>query len=253
MHIAICDDEEVFLHAAEALIKQDVTAKHEVSFFRSGEELAAVYQEGRANFDLLFLDIEMKQLDGLATAEYIRRHDMQVMIVFLTAHGEFVTCGYDVEAIGFLTKPIDEQKFMKTFERCQNHYQKRHKAISFKIFDESGNCLIKTLAVQDIVYLYMVNKKDNGRFVNIYLLNGKCYRLAKGIRLSEVEKQLKAYNFYRCEQGVLVNLAYIQDTAADKSAITLRPPYDKVKLVVTRRYKQEFFTHLTIYLAGGHI
>lgn len=33
MHIAICDDEEVFLHAAEALIKQDVTAKHEVSFF----------------------------------------------------------------------------------------------------------------------------------------------------------------------------------------------------------------------------
>ena len=49
MHIAICDDEEVFLHAAEALIKQDVTAKHEVSFFRSGEELAAVYASMHMN------------------------------------------------------------------------------------------------------------------------------------------------------------------------------------------------------------
>lgn len=253
MNIAICDDEVTFLQTAEELIKKCGTGKHEVAFFHSGEELAAVYEAGKANFDLLFLDIEMKQLDGLAAAEYIRRHDEQVMIVFLTAHGELVSSGYDVEAIGFLTKPLDEQKFRRTFERCQKHYQKRHKAIAFKIFDENGKCLIKHLATQDIVYLYMVNKKEIGRFVNIYLLDGSCYRLAKGIRLSEVEGELKAYDFCRCEQGVLVNLAYVQDIAPDKSAITLKPPYDKVQLLVTRRYRQAFLEQLTLYLAGGRV
>ena len=109
MRIAICDDEQQFLsdfrHITDRLYKSlDML----VDSFSDG---AALLKQFRLRaYDLVFLDIEMPEMDGITLAEELRALSDTVSIVFLTGHIEYAILGYEVNALRYLTKPADEQK-----------------------------------------------------------------------------------------------------------------------------------------------
>ena len=114
MRIAIVDDEEVFRRQIASMIS-NLYGREDVSCFlyADGSEVMRSFENG-FRLDAVFLDIEMKELDGMSTARRIRGFDKDIPIVFTTSHTEMAMDGYEVDAFRFLSKPIDEEKLRLT-------------------------------------------------------------------------------------------------------------------------------------------
>ena len=100
--VAVCDDEpqvaEYLKNAVgDYFARADLDGR--VTVFSDGEPLAQAYASGEADFDIILLDITMKNCDGLTAAKRIREKDADVMIVFVTASAEYVFRGYEVRDI----------------------------------------------------------------------------------------------------------------------------------------------------------
>lgn len=88
-----------------------------VTFVGSSEEYLFKY-DGRKIFDIIFLDVCMKDMNGMELAHRIRKFDRNVQIVFLTGKPEFVFEGYEIGAVRYLVKPVDERRFAEALDAC---------------------------------------------------------------------------------------------------------------------------------------
>lgn len=112
VRIGICDDEEEQLQYLSNLLSgwaPKTGLPFEVRTFPSAEAFLFAYEEDSA-YDILILDIEMKDISGMELAKRIRHEDRHVEILFITSHFEFVSEGYEVDALHYLTKPVAEDK-----------------------------------------------------------------------------------------------------------------------------------------------
>ena len=112
MRIAICDDQLDCQENTLSAIKKCLHgADARVDIFGNGSSFLRAFQE--RPFDLVFLDIEMPEMDGITVAKHLRKLSKDVHIVFLTSHIEFALEGYEVNALRYLTKPVDLEKLQK--------------------------------------------------------------------------------------------------------------------------------------------
>ena len=94
LKFAVCDDEKEvreYLSSRIYDLLADADLDGRVALFPDGESLCALYESGKADFDLLFLDITMPGADGLTVAKRIREVDKSVMLVFVTMAPSFPT------------------------------------------------------------------------------------------------------------------------------------------------------------------
>ena len=114
MRIAICDDEVAVLSSLSDFINKtyrDINLLTEQ--YSSGETLIRAIEKQGMSYDLLFLDIEMDDIDGIQVAKKVHALLADMYIVFITSHDEFAMTGYEVSAFRFLTKPIQPQKLIE--------------------------------------------------------------------------------------------------------------------------------------------
>ena len=115
--IAICDDEQNQIdYMASIVASWSAHAGHncEIRTFASAEAFLFEYEEDKA-FDILLLDIEMENMNGIELAKRIRKDHNRAEIIFITSHFEFVWEGYEVDALHYLTKPLSAEK-LKLYE-----------------------------------------------------------------------------------------------------------------------------------------
>lgn len=121
--IAVCDDEEIERVKIKDLIGQysfDENVDIFVDCFTNGEELLNIYQKGK--YDMVFLDIEMGQVDGLAVADRIRSlPDHDVTIMYVTNYPEYMQQSFDVRAAQFFSKPIKYEIFKDKMNKVINY------------------------------------------------------------------------------------------------------------------------------------
>lgn len=106
IHIAICDDEKSFVcHLQDLLSKYAAETGMEIKItaYYDGLELIEKYD---TTIDLIFLDIQMKMVDGLKAAERIRQKDKKVEIIFLTTLAQYALEGYTYQATNYIIKPL---------------------------------------------------------------------------------------------------------------------------------------------------
>ena len=134
MRIAICDDEERYrLELKTILNKLLINIDCDIDTFSDGNMLSADF---RANpYDLVFLDIEMPEVDGITLAKKLRSLSDKVYIVFLTSHIEYALEGYEVNALRYLTKPVNIDKLKEVIRYVQD----REKASKQIIIKEDGS------------------------------------------------------------------------------------------------------------------
>ena len=104
--IAICEDEKEQQELLKSYIDQifdGLSVKYELEIYNLGEELLDSYSK---DIDILLLDIQMGQINGMDTARKIRELDDKVEIIFITSLIEYVLEGYEVRAYRYLIKPI---------------------------------------------------------------------------------------------------------------------------------------------------
>ena len=124
IQIAICDDEENSRgYLKQLLIKQREfiedcnNSEYEIQEFSSGQEVLNYKKE----MDILFLDVDLKEeVSGMEVAKILRNRstEHQPIIIFISGHKEYVFDAFDVDALHYLLKPIDDEKFAKVFAKA---------------------------------------------------------------------------------------------------------------------------------------
>lgn len=122
--IGICDDEQQMRKTLRQILEQVLQLRgtdHQISEYGSGEELTAGISY--LDTDILFLDIEMKNLDGIETAKLLRKKGMKGIIIFVTAYPDFVFQGYEVHAFHYILKPYKKEKIEEVLSQALNELE----------------------------------------------------------------------------------------------------------------------------------
>ena len=151
MRLAIVDDESVYRSQVAELIGS-VYGKAEVSCFlyADGSELIRSFENG-FKIDAIFLDIEMKDVDGMTAAKKIREYSKDIPIIFLTSHTELAMDGYEVDAFRFLSKPVNEIKLRETL----TDLEKKLKVDEKIVLKKDGEEIV--YPISDLIYVEAAN------------------------------------------------------------------------------------------------
>lgn len=151
MRLAIVDDESVYRSQVAELISS-VYGKADVSCFlyADGSELIRSFENG-FKLDAIFLDIEMKDIDGMTAAKKIREYSKDIPIIFLTSHTELAMDGYEVDAFRFLSKPVNKLKLSETLTDLEKRLKVDEKIVLKKDGEEIVN------PVSDLIYVEAAN------------------------------------------------------------------------------------------------
>lgn len=210
LNIAVCDDEKYICDflcksISDCLSKTEIDSR--ITVFDDGSRLAEYYQSGQPPFDLIFLDITMKECDGMTTAKIIRAIDSKVMIVFVTSSAEYVFSGYEVKAFRYILKPELLHGFTRVFTECLNELTNSSE-LRFT-FQRSSETV--SLPLSSILYF-----ESDKRIINVKTGNEEYSFYGK---LDDIESELKKNDFVRCHQSFLVNAKKI--SAVKQNEISL--------------------------------
>ena len=228
MRIAICDDEKIFQEEIKREVDKYFNSLDILTIcFSSGEELIADFEKNQ--YDLVFLDIEMKGLSGLQVANYLHSKKKELPIVLVTSHTELAMEGYEVQAFRFLAKPINLSKLQTTLKAVEKlifdddkisiYIDGLHRYIKCKSI-----CYIKS----ENVYLNIVTTKDR------YLVRQK---------LKELIGEIPSKKFIHVHRSFVVNLKYVE--SFDGENIYLE---DGMKIPVSKSKREMFKTQMLKYM-----
>ena len=174
--IAVCDDSPVDRKYVTSLTEK-WAEEHQhtihISTFTSGEHFLFSYEEEK-DFDILLLDIEMEEMDGVTMAKKLRKDNDTVQIIFITGYSDYIEEGYEVAALHYLMKPLKEEKFFQVLDRAVEKLQKNERVLNLDI---AGGMV--RIPIHQIRYLEV-----RGNYVTIH---GKEEYVVK-MSLGEVEK-----------------------------------------------------------------
>ena len=150
MRLAIVDDESVYRNHIAELINVVYGAENVSCYLYSdGSEIVKSFEEG-FGFDAVFLDIEMKELDGMSTAKVIRKYSKDIPIIFLTSHTEMAMDGYEVDAFRFLSKPVKKDKLLETLNELEKKLKVEEKIIvKYRIWNQENRSFVKLDAFRE--------------------------------------------------------------------------------------------------------
>ena len=222
--IGICDDEpEMRKHLRQILeqVLQLQGVEYLISESESGEELTAGIS--CLDIDILFLDIEMRSLDGIETAKLLRRKGMKGIIIFVTAYPDFVFQGYEVHAFHYILKPYRKEKIEEVLRQAlheldlskEQYFVIEQKArviripLSQTIAFQSDRRKVEALLEEDFVAFY-------GRIDEVYRELPSCF--------------IRIHNRY------IVNLNYVTTLERDRCILGSR------SFPVSRAFRQELET-----------
>ena len=198
IHIAICDDEKDFVAHLTGLLNQyaaETGVEIKVTAYYDGMELIEKYD---TTIDLIFLDIQMRLVNGLRAAERVRQMDEKVGIIFLTTLTQYGLEGYKYQATNYIIKPIRYARLKEEMKQ----WLERHRQ------DDSPFIVVANDAGKFKVFLKSL------RFIETFNRNLLLYTDQENIicykKMKELETELVQHGFVRCHSGYLVNLFYVK-------------------------------------------
>lgn len=200
LQIAICDDEQFYRDKIRWLLDKYLQKNHlpyELHIFSSGKEFLKRC-ENSVKFNIVFLDINMDELDGIQTAERIRSFHSDTYIVFVTAFIDYALEGYKVNAVRYLMKDRLEGALEECMEAVLQKMQVAQVAFTFL----EGE---KKLYTDNIIYVESRGHKSIFHYMETEETNYQIYD-----KLDEIEKSMRGYGFLRIHKSYLVNMKHIR-------------------------------------------
>lgn len=195
VRIAICDDEEKYRITLKTILdKLLANIDYNIDTFDDGNNLYEAFSG--TTYDLVFLDIEMPAVDGITLAKKIRSRSENVFIVFLTSHIEYALEGYEVNALRYLTKPVDIEKLKEVIRYVQ---EKQGSSRQIIIKEDGEEILID---INDVIYMESMNQ-------NVRIVTAKGEHVIR-YNIGDFEDHLKNDGFFRIHRGYLISLSKVK-------------------------------------------
>ena len=222
LSIAVCDDEVVECCNMARKIKdilEEMKIPCIVRQFWSGEKLLQALE----GFDIVFLDIIMRDLDGMKTAQIFRKKAFDKILIFVSSSREYVFEAYDVEAFQYLLKPVDDRKLKSVLQKAVLKTESRSQEFIILSRDRQK----KKLFLDDIYYFEI-----KGRVVDVHGPEGIFTYYEQ---IGELENKLQDKGFFRCHKSYLINLKYVD--GYNRKEVILE---NGKKIVIAKRRYDEF-------------
>ena len=202
--IVLCDDktkdreylkeilEEYFWENTEEVILKE---------YSSGAVLVSDVEEGYLEMNMLFLDAVMDGMNGIETARRLREKGYSGSIIFLSASRDYAVESYEVEASGYLMKPVQAFQIVALLDRIWQ--PDIRKSIEVK-----SNRKVRHLYTDDIIYA----DSDRHRIL-LHMADGTILPMSD--KLGNLQEKIAEDRFLRCHQSYLVNLDYVKSATED--------------------------------------
>lgn len=234
IEIVLVDDEQLQLDYMQKLIEQaaeSLEIKIEISQYLSGEAFLFSLED-HPTWDLAFLDIEMEELNGMQVAKILREKSPQLELVFATAYAEYAIEGYEVQALDYLLKPINQQKITRVLKR---YLEEQPEDTAYLIAEVEGQAT--RLNLEDIIYV-----EANMGEVLVVLADQE---LPLKMTLLEFQDLLDE-RFVATHRSYLVNLQYISRLLKKDVALS-----NGEKIPLSRRRAKEVQSDFIDYYKGS--
>lgn len=234
INLAIVEDDIEAANLLEDFLQRYAQAndiKFNIVLFANGLSFLNGYN---SNFDIVFMDIELPDLNGMKVAQKLRLIDETVTLIFVTNMAQFAVKGYEVSALDFLVKPVTYSNFSLKIQRALKHINiNSDNGISVKTDDG-----VKRISVNNIKYVEVMNHK-----LIYHTTDGDLQAYGQ---LVNIENSLCGFGFVRCNSCYLVNLRYVSSI---KDFIL---EMDDDKLQISRARKKIVLQEMAKYL-GKHL
>lgn len=195
MKIAICDNRKEDRDTLRTLLEA-YGRDFEIREYDSGISLCADKEAAR-ECRIIFLDINMEDMDGLEAAGQIKADFPQIHIVLVTAYINYALDGYKVKASRFLLKDDLEQTLPECMDDILQEIRQEEQVVEFDFVE--GNFRLRT---EDIIYI------ETSRHKNVFYTKGRTFSIYR--KMDELEEDLKDMGFVRTHQSFLINMKYIR-------------------------------------------
>jgi DNA-binding LytR/AlgR family response regulator len=188
MRIGICDDNVFEQQKLEKYCKN--IGETDTFLFSSGEQLF----QNIDCLDLLFLDIEMKNMDGIRVKELLENQGNKTLIIFYTCHSEMMQKAFGINVIGFLRKPVTEHEVRNLLERACLQYRRNY---TITLGEEQN------IGIDEVLYIH----SEMG-YTTVHTIDNREYLARK--RIHEWIDELEAFAFCNIHRSYIVNLKYVE-------------------------------------------
>lgn len=194
MQIAVCDD-----CMEDALFLKNFMESHEVSVYSDADSLLADIENKMIRYDLYLLDIFMEDsMNGIELAERLRNVQEEAVICFISTSDDFYREAYDLYAVQYLIKPVQEESLKKLLRKVQKNFARdSEKTLIYSWWGKNG-----AIPYRKIRYI-----SSRGHTLSIYCTDGKIQESTG--KLSELALQVCGNTFMRCHQSFLVNMYHV--------------------------------------------
>lgn len=204
-----------------------------VEIFSSAESLMNCLERLQAKNEqfpnLILMDIELPEVDGITLGKQIKQMNPEVFLVFVTAYIEYAVKGYEANAFRYLLKPLSLDVMRTLITDVQAEYQKKKKLI---VKTKNGEMMV---SLQDLLYISAEDKYT--------VLYTKTQHFISDYSLKRYEEQLQGMGFFRIHRKYLVNMYHHKGIQAGKVVLS-----QDCKLPISKKRMAEYQKQLFYYL-----
>jgi len=200
MRIAVVDDERP---ARSELIHQLLEIIPEAIISEADSGAAAFEMMSRDSFDLVFIDINLGDIEGTVLATAVKQIMPKACIIFATAYSQYAVRAFEIGVSNYILKPFDKNRLERIVENCRKELEASCTEPLTNRLPVSCNRRIVLVDIEIIVFI----ETDNRSCV-IHTKNGD---FVENISLGEYEKRLSGHRFFRIHKSYLVNLEEIRE------------------------------------------
>lgn len=233
LKILICDDDiNIINHIHNNLLtyseKQNLI--FEIDTFTNSKQASLK----NTAYDIAFVDVEVPQIGGLKLASILKRNNNNILIFVITSYECYLDDAMDLGVFRYITKPIDNDRFLRSFDSAIKRYHSNTMLITVDYYDE-----IYTVFTSDVLYITTENKR-----AIIITKTGK-YKTNK--RISYWKEKLKSIDYFiQPHHSYIINLKYV--TMFNKTEVILEYNSHRFTLPISQRgyssFKKAYFHYV---------
>ena len=239
MHILLCDDEEKTIHRIRTYIdsiRSEIKYPMDITDYTSAKDVLKRLRGSEECSDILITDIDMPGVSGMEMARTIRDENLDVILIFMTAHEEYVFQSFEYAPFRYIRKEFMETELLPALQTaCDKVHAGRDISLSIKTKD--GIVAVRT---GDILYYELANRR-----CVIHTIQNQQYETWKKISELREEMGKNDESFLQIYRGCMVNKRYVKVIKSEKIVLE-----NGMEIPISKRKKQELSDSMMQYWSG---